>query len=78
MLLQAKLFKIVVGEKTNLDLTPYSSKNLIRNFCQKIGLYFLTLKTLFWSNFIIGKFATLFEVPPLTSNFSDGSWYGLY
>ena len=31
---------------------------------------FLILATLFWSgNFIIGKFATLFEVPPLTLNF---------
>ena len=31
---------------------------------------FLTLAALFWSgNFIIGKFATLFEVPPLTLNF---------
>ena len=32
--------------------------------------YFLTLAALFWSgNFIIGKFATLYEVPPLTLNF---------
>ncbi len=31
---------------------------------------FLTFAALFWSgNFIIGKFATLFEVPPLTLNF---------
>ena len=31
---------------------------------------FLIFATLFWSgNFIIGKFATLFEVPPLTLNF---------
>ena len=31
---------------------------------------FLVLAALFWSgNFIIGKFATLFEVPPLTLNF---------
>ena len=31
---------------------------------------FLTLAALFWSgNFIIGKFATLFEVPPLSLNF---------
>ena len=31
---------------------------------------FLTLAALFWSgNFIVGKFATLFEVPPLTLNF---------
>ncbi len=31
---------------------------------------FLTLAALFWSgNFIIGKFATLFEVPPLTLKF---------
>ena len=30
----------------------------------------LILATLFWSgNFIIGKFATLFQVPPLTLNF---------
>ncbi len=30
----------------------------------------LILATLFWSgNFIIGKFATLFEIPPLTLNF---------
>ncbi len=31
---------------------------------------FLILATLFWSgNFIVGKFATLFEIPPLTLNF---------
>ena len=31
---------------------------------------FLTLAALFWSgNFIVGKFATLFQVPPLTLNF---------
>ena len=31
---------------------------------------FLTLAALFWSgNFIVGKFATLFEIPPLTLNF---------
>ena len=30
----------------------------------------LTLCALFWSgNFIVGKFATLYEVPPLTLNF---------
>ena len=30
----------------------------------------LVLATLFWSgNFIVGKFATLFEIPPLTLNF---------
>ena len=35
-----------------------------------IDYFFLTLAALFWSgNFIIGKFATLFEVPPLTLNF---------
>ena len=29
----------------------------------------LTLSTLFWAgNFIVGKFATLFEIPPLTLN----------
>ena len=29
----------------------------------------LTLSVLFWAgNFIVGKFATLFEVPPLTLN----------
>ena len=64
--------KIVAGEKTNLDLTPYSSKDLIRKFLSKnyLAYTFLTLAALFWSgNFIIGKFATLFEVPPLTLNF---------
>ena len=31
---------------------------------------YLTLCTLFWSgNFIVGKVATLFEIPPLTLNF---------
>ncbi len=31
---------------------------------------FLVLATMFWSgNFIVGKFATLFEIPPLTLNF---------
>ena len=35
-----------------------------------LAYIFLTLSALFWSgNFIIGKFATLFEVPPLTLNF---------
>ncbi len=35
-----------------------------------IAYTFLTFAALFWSgNFIIGKFATLFEVPPLTLNF---------
>ena len=35
-----------------------------------IAYTFLTLAALFWSgNFIIGKFATLFEVPPLSLNF---------
>ena len=35
-----------------------------------LAYIFLTLAALFWSgNFIIGKFATLFEVPPLTLNF---------
>ena len=29
----------------------------------------LVLATMFWSgNFIVGKFATLFEIPPLTLN----------
>ena len=29
----------------------------------------LTLSVLFWAgNFIVGKFATLFEIPPLTLN----------
>ena len=35
-----------------------------------IAYFFLTFAALFWSgNFITGKFATLFEVPPLTLNF---------
>jgi len=35
-----------------------------------IAYTFLVLATLFWSgNFIVGKFATLFEIPPLTLNF---------
>ncbi len=35
-----------------------------------IAYSFLILATFFWSgNFIVGKFATLFEVPPLTLNF---------
>ena len=35
-----------------------------------IAYTFLTFAALFWSgNFIVGKFATLFEVPPLTLNF---------
>ena len=33
-------------------------------------IFFLTLATLFWSgNFIVGKAATLFEIPPFTLNF---------
>ena len=35
-----------------------------------LAYIFLLLATFFWSgNFIVGKFATLFEVPPLTLNF---------
>ena len=35
-----------------------------------LAYLFLILATFFWSgNFIVGKFATLFEVPPLTLNF---------
>ncbi len=35
-----------------------------------IAYIFLILATCFWSgNFIVGKFATLFEIPPLTLNF---------
>ena len=35
-----------------------------------LAYFFLILATLFWSgNFIVGKFATLFEIPPLTLNF---------
>ncbi len=35
-----------------------------------LAYIFLILATLFWSgNFIVGKFATLFEVPPLSLNF---------
>tara|TARA_Y100001958_G_C21186123_1_gene515172 strand:- start:155 stop:1045 length:891 start_codon:yes stop_codon:yes gene_type:complete len=35
-----------------------------------LAYIFLILATLFWSgNFIVGKFATLFEIPPLTLNF---------
>ena len=35
-----------------------------------LAYIFLTLAALFWSgNFIVGKYATLFEVPPLTLNF---------
>ena len=35
-----------------------------------IAYIFLILATFFWSgNFIVGKFATLFEIPPLTLNF---------
>ena len=62
---------IAAGEKTNLDLSPYSSKDLIRNFLSKnyLAYLFLVLAALFWSgNFIVGKFATLFEIPPLTLN----------
>ena len=34
-----------------------------------LAYLFLVLATLFWSgNFIVGKFATLFEIPPLTLN----------
>tara|TARA_Y100000591_G_scaffold127139_1_gene108876 strand:+ start:9176 stop:10066 length:891 start_codon:yes stop_codon:yes gene_type:complete len=35
-----------------------------------LAYLFLILATFFWSgNFIVGKFATLFEIPPLTLNF---------
>ena len=35
-----------------------------------LAYLFLILATIFWSgNFIVGKFATLFEIPPLTLNF---------
>ena len=40
---------------------------MVKNY---LAYTFLILATLFWSgNFIIGKFATLFEVPPLSLNF---------
>ena len=40
---------------------------MLKNYTAYI---FLILATLFWSgNFIVGKFATLFEIPPLTLNF---------
>ena len=36
----------------------------------KIAYFFLILATLFWSgNFIVGKAASLFEIPPFTLNF---------
>ena len=36
----------------------------------KIAYIFLILATLFWSgNFIVGKAASLFEIPPFTLNF---------
>ena len=36
---------------------------------KNLAYVFLVLATLFWSgNFIVGKFATLFEIPPLTLN----------
>ena len=35
-----------------------------------LAYFFLILATFFWSgNFIVGKFATLYEIPPLTLNF---------
>ena len=46
-------------------------KDLIRSFLSKnyLAYLFLVLAALFWSgNFIVGKFATLFEIPPLTLN----------
>ena len=37
---------------------------------EKIAYIFLILTTLFWSgNFIVGKAASLFEIPPFTLNF---------
>jgi len=36
----------------------------------KIAYIFLIFATLFWSgNFIVGKAASLFEIPPFTLNF---------
>ena len=37
---------------------------------EKTAYLFLVLTTLFWSgNFIVGKAASLFEIPPFTLNF---------
>ena len=37
---------------------------------EKLAYFFLILATLFWSgNFIVGKAASLFEIPPFTLNF---------
>ena len=61
--------RIVNEEKTNLDLNPYSSKRLIRKFLSKNYLAY-TFSPIFIlvGKLNIGKFATLFEVPPLILN----------
>jgi drug/metabolite transporter (DMT)-like permease len=42
-----------------------------------LAYVFLLLATFFWSgNFIVGKFATLFEIPPLTLNFYR--WFAVW
>ena len=64
--------RLVAGEKTNLDLVLTAQKDLIRKHLSKnyLAYLFLILAALCWSgNFIVGKFATLFEVPPLTLMF---------
>jgi len=45
----------------------------------KAAYIFLILTTLFWSgNFIVGKAASLFEIPPFTLNFYTFNLASLY
>ena len=61
----------MLGKKQIWIYPPTAQKDLTRNELSKnyLAYLFLVLAALFWSgNFIVGKFATLFQVPPLTLN----------
>ena len=68
----ARLFLKQLQVKKQIQIyLPTAQKDLIRNFLSKkySAYLLLVLATLFWSgNFIVGKFATLFQIPPLTLN----------
>ena len=62
---------MIAEENTNLDLKPYSSLrfNQVINK-NNVAYVFLFFAALFWSgNFLVGKFASQYQVPPFSLNF---------
>ena len=75
--------KIVSGmiakENTNLNLDPYSSKDLVNKMQNTKAYIMLVCATLFWAgNFMVGKFAFLENIPPMTLVIFRWSLFGLY